>query len=165
MFRPAVSCVKREKAQRGGAFDDALGALPVDQGVHARSRSSQARRMRAAFRRGPCAAVRWGRQARRGIDRDVDSFSSGQARTWMSEVEQRRSSCRSPVEKPGPSSRTCRAWMSGKRQAGWPSLWVIFLLLRASCPPPFGPASLFVRAPSADVATQEKSDSVAIGAR
>ncbi|MFZ0870881.1 MAG: hypothetical protein WAM90_09150, partial [Rhodanobacter sp.] len=28
--------------------------------------------------RGPCAAVRRGRQARRGIDRDVDSFSSGQ---------------------------------------------------------------------------------------
>ena len=35
---------------------------------------------------------------------------------------------RSPVEKPGPSSRTCRAWMPGKRQAGWPSLWVTFLL-------------------------------------
>jgi hypothetical protein len=34
--------------------------------------------MRAAFKRGPCAAVRWGLQARRGIDRDVDSFSSGQ---------------------------------------------------------------------------------------
>ena len=28
--------------------------------------------------RGPCAAVRWGRQARRGIDMDVDSFSPGQ---------------------------------------------------------------------------------------
>ena len=36
------------------------------------------RRMRAAFKWGPCAAVRWGRKARRGIDRDVDSFSSGQ---------------------------------------------------------------------------------------
>jgi hypothetical protein len=36
------------------------------------------RRMRAAFKWVPCAAVRWGRQARRGIDRDVDSFSSGQ---------------------------------------------------------------------------------------
>ena len=49
---------------------------------------------------------------------------------------------RSPVEKPGPSSRTCRAWMPGKRQAGWPSLWVTFLL-----------------------ATQEKSDSAADGGR
>jgi len=36
------------------------------------------RRMRAAFKRVPCAAVRWGRQARRGIGRDADSFSSGQ---------------------------------------------------------------------------------------
>jgi len=34
---------------------------------------------------------------------------------------------RSPVEKPGPASRTCRAWMPGKRQAGWPSLLVTFL--------------------------------------
>ena|GEM_PF-2427052 len=31
-----------------------------------------------------------------------------------------------------------------------------FLLLRASCPTPFGPASLFARAPGACVATQEK---------
>jgi len=34
--------------------------------------------MRAAVDRGPCAAVRWGRQARRGIGMDADSFSSGQ---------------------------------------------------------------------------------------
>ena len=49
---------------------------------------------------------------------------------------------RSPVEKPGPGSRTCRARMPGKRQAGWPSLLVTFLL-----------------------ATQEKSDSAAGGGR
>jgi hypothetical protein len=46
------------------------------------------------------------------------------------------------VEKPGRTSRTCRAWTPGKRQAGWPSLWVTFLL-----------------------ATQEKSDSAAGGGR
>ncbi len=49
--------------------------------------------------------------------------------------------------------------MPGKRQAGWPSLLVTYLLLRASCPAPFGPASLFARAPSASVATQEISNS------
>ena len=47
---------------------------------------------------------------------------------------------RSPVEKPGPSSRTCWAWMPSKRQAGWPSLLVTSLL-----------------------ATQEKSDSPSVG--
>ena len=49
---------------------------------------------------------------------------------------------RSPVEKPGPASRTCRAGMPGKRQVGWPSLLVTFLL-----------------------ATQEKSDSGRAAAR
>ena len=49
---------------------------------------------------------------------------------------------RSPVEKPGRPSRTCRAWMPGKRQAGWPSLLVTFLL-----------------------ATQEKSNSSSAGGR
>ncbi|MGB5851635.1 MAG: hypothetical protein WBG85_04985, partial [Rhodanobacter sp.] len=69
---------------------------------------------------------------------DVDSFSpgqdalskspapthglAGQATAWMPELRQRRSGCPMP----------------GKRQAGWPSLLVTFLL-----------------------ATQEKSDSVA----
>ena len=92
----------------------------------------RARRMRAAFKWGPYAAVRWGRQARRGIDRTSIPFCQD----------------RSPVEKPGfiPTgvlgSRTCGAWMPGKRQAGWPYLWVTFLL-----------------------ATQEKGDSVAEGDR
>ena len=31
-----------------------------------------------------------------------------------------------PIEKPGPGSRTCRA-PPGKRQAGWPSLWLLSL--------------------------------------
>ena len=31
-----------------------------------------------------------------------------------------------PIEKPGPDSRTCRA-SPGKRQAGWPSLWLLSL--------------------------------------
>jgi hypothetical protein len=63
--------------------------------------------------RGPCAAVRCGRQARRGIGtmpipfrqhRDVLSKSpapahglAGQARAWMPELRQRRSSCPSPA--------------------------------------------------------------------
>jgi len=100
-----------------------------------------------------------------GVDRDVDSFSPGQesgrkarprltdlplmARAWMPELRQRRSSCP----------------MGGKRQAGWPSLLVTFLLLRASCPPPFGPASLFAHASCVRVATQEKSDPAAKGRR
>ncbi len=37
---------------------------------------------------------------------------------------------------------------SGKRQAGWPFSLVTFSLLRASCPPPFGPASPFACAPA-----------------
>ena len=51
---------------------------------------------------------------------------SGMARVWMPELRQCRSSCP----------------MSGKRQMGCRFLWVTSLLLRASCPPPFGPASL-----------------------
>src|SRR6185312_13072342 len=34
--------------------------------------------MARCFTRGPCAAVSRGRQARRGIDKDVDTFSHGQ---------------------------------------------------------------------------------------
>ena len=86
----------------------------------------------------------------------------------MPESEQRRSSCRSAGEKPGPDSPPCRVWQGdmaermasrrghgegmvaasrergsgcpkpGKRQAGWPSL-----LPRVSCPPPFRQASPF----------------------
>jgi len=75
----------------------------------------------------PCAAVRRGRQAaQRALPGMATPFRAG----------------RSPLEKPGPDSRTCRAWMPGKRQAGWPSLLVTFLL-----------------------ATQEKSDSSAAGDR
>ena len=62
-----------------------------------------------------------------GIGMDADAFSPAHG-------------C--AVEKPGPGSRTCRPRMGGKRQAGWPSLLVTFLL-----------------------ATQEKSDSVAEGDR
>jgi hypothetical protein len=47
-----------------------------------RHRTAVAHRVRARMARcsarGPCAAVRWGRQARRGVDRDVGSFSPGQ---------------------------------------------------------------------------------------
>jgi hypothetical protein len=56
----------------------------------------------------------------------------GMATAWTPEVEQRRSSCRMP----------------GKRQAGCRFLLGTSLLLPASCPPPFGPASLFIRAPA-----------------
>jgi hypothetical protein len=93
------------------------------------------------------------------------AFSCGQATAWMPELRQRRSGCPSPLEKPGPDSRTCRPWMGGKRQAGWPFSLVTFSLLRASCPTPFGPASLFARASCACVATQRESNSVAVGDR
>ena len=55
--------------------------------------------------------------------------------------------------------------MPGKRQAGWPFSLVTFSLLRASCPPPFGPAALFARASCACVATQRESNSAAEGRR
>ena len=35
-------------------------------------------RMARCSTRGPCAAVSWGRKARRGIDKDIDTFSHGQ---------------------------------------------------------------------------------------
>ena len=51
----------------------------------------------------PCAAVSRGRQAAQRVSPWMDSpFRAG----------------RSPLEKPGPDSRTGRAWMPGKRQAG-----------------------------------------------
>jgi len=47
-----------------------------------RRRAAAAHRVRARMARcstrGPCSAVSWGRQARRGIGRDADAFSSGQ---------------------------------------------------------------------------------------
>ena len=75
----------------------------------------------------------------------------------MPELRQRRSSCRSPVENAGPGSRTCRPGRghgegvdarveaTQKRLTDGPQApsGVTFSLLRASCPPPFGPASLF----------------------
>src|SRR6185312_164104 len=100
--------------------------------------------------RGPCAAVRWDDRPRSGSRQEVGSFSTAQG-------------C--AVEKPGSGSRTCRAGMPGKRQVGWPSLLVTYLLLRASCPPPFGPAALFAPVPDGRVATQEISNSRAEGAR
>ncbi len=55
--------------------------------------------------------------------------------------------------------------MPGKRQAGVASLLVTYLLLRVSCPPPFGPALPFAPVPDGRVATAETSDSRAAGAR
>ncbi len=114
----------------------------------------------------PCAAVRRGRQAaQRALPGMATPFRTGRmpvrknrprltnlpgmARAWMPEWRQRRSSCPMP----------------GKRQAGWPFSWVTFSLLRASCPTPFGPASLFAHASCVRVATQRESDSVAAGDR
>ncbi len=75
----------------------------------------------------PCAAVSRGRQAaQRALPGMATPFRAG----------------RSPLEKPGPDSRTCRAWMPGKRQAGWPFSLVTFSL-----------------------ATQRESDSAAAGRR
>ena len=53
-----------------------------------------------------------------------------------------------PVEKPGRTSRTCRAWMPGKRQAGWPSLWLLSLRhARESDSPSEGGRKLFAVPP------------------
>ena len=100
--------------------------------------------------RGPWAAVRRGRKGRAaGEARDGLAFSRGQE----------------PARKARPRLTDLPGRRPGKRQPGWPSL-----LLRASCPPPFGPASPFTRVPDARVvtfllATQEKSNPGAAGAR
>ncbi len=75
----------------------------------------------------PCAAVSRGRQA-------AQRASAGMPMPFRPD--------RSPVEKPGPDSRTCRPWMGGKRQAGYSFSLVTFSL-----------------------STQRESDSGAIGAR
>jgi hypothetical protein len=81
--------------------------------------------------RGPCAAVRRGRQA-------AQRESPGQATAWMPELRQRRSGCPKPCRKARPRLTDLPGRRPGKRQAG-----CSFSLLRASCPPPFGPASPF----------------------
>ena len=63
--------------------------------------------------RGPCAAVSRGRQARRGVDRDVDSFSIGQD-----------APSKSPAPAHGLAGHGCPA--SAKR--GGLSLWLSFSL-------------------------------------
>jgi len=79
--------------------------------------------------RGSWAAVRRGRSGRAaGEAMEGVAFSRGQATAWMPELRQRRSGCPSTLEKPGRDSRTFRPRMDGKRQPGWPSLWVTFLL-------------------------------------
>ena len=118
-----------------------------------RNRAAVAHRVRARMARcstrGPCAAVSRGRQAaQRGI---------GMARAWMPELRQRRSGCPMPMpfrqhmdvlsKSPAPAHGLA-GQESGKRQAGWPFSLVTFSLLRASCPPPFGPASPFACAPA-----------------
>ena len=105
--------------------------------------ASGAQEARLLFR-GPWAAVRRGRQGRAaGEAMDGLAFSRGQE----------------PARKARPRLTHLPGRRPGKRQPGWPSL-----LLRASCPPPFGPASPFTRVPDARVvtfllATQEKSNS------
>jgi len=54
-----------------------------------------------------------------------DDQAAQRARPWMASPFR---ADRSPLEKPGHGSRTFRPWMDGKRQPGWPSLLVTFLL-------------------------------------
>jgi hypothetical protein len=107
--------------------------------------------------RRPCAAVSRGRQA------------AQQASTRMSMPFRPD---RSPVEKPGPGSRTCRPGMGGKRQAGWP---FSLATQRESNSGAIGARTLFAldaqtsksiarqRAPTS--ATSERSDSGYAGGR
>src|SRR6185312_6741986 len=96
-----------------------------------RNRAAVAHRVRARMARcstrGPCAAVSRGRQA------------AQREPTWMSAPFRQG---RMPCRKARPRLTDLPDRMPGKRQAGWPSLLVIFLL-----------------------ATQEKSDSAAAGRR
>src|SRR6185437_7635020 len=72
-----------------------------------------ARRMRAAFP-GPLG----------GGEAGTIRPRSGRCQGWQRLFA--RAGC--PLEKPGTGSRTFRPWMDGKRQPGWPSLLVTFLL-------------------------------------
>jgi len=79
--------------------------------------------------RGPWAAVRRGRPSRAaGESMDGLAFSRGQARAWMPELRQRRSGCPMPARKARPRLTDLPGRMPGKRQPGWPSLLVTFLL-------------------------------------
>ena len=69
----------------------------------------------------PCEAVIRGRQARRGVDTMSTPFRQHMATAWMPELRQRRSGCPSPAS---------------AEEGG-------LSFLRASCPSPFRPASLF----------------------
>jgi len=71
MFGLAVPCVNRVEIPRDEGF---LRRIRSGDQVVAYKRYSQARRMRVALKRGPCAAVRWGRQARRVIGRKPITF-------------------------------------------------------------------------------------------
>jgi hypothetical protein len=99
----------------------------------------------------PYAAVRLGRKGPAGgLGMDAESFSTGQG-------------C--PVEKPGQASRI--RWARRARRAPHQGAvsFGYFSLLRASCPPPFGPASPFACAPSAGVGKQRKVTRAPAGGR
>ena len=124
-----------------------------------RSRSAAAHRVRARMARcstrGPCAGVRRGRHARRGVGRDADSFSMGQD---------------APSKSPAPPHGLARhgEGMDARVEATEERLpdarqapsGVVSLLLRASCPTPFGPALPFApllrRSGYFSLATQRK---------
>jgi hypothetical protein len=80
----------------------------------------------------PYAAVRRGRQARRGMDRKSIPFRQYLARTWtgwpraMSETEQRRSSCRIYCRKGRPRLTDLPA-SSASANWGGLSFWLLFL--------------------------------------
>jgi hypothetical protein len=107
--------------------------------------------------RRPCAAMSRGRQA-------AQQASTGMSMPFRPD--------RSPVEKPGPGSRTCRPGMGGKRQAGWP---FSLATQRESNSGAIGARTLFAldartsesiarkRAPTS--ATSERSDSGYAGGR
>lgn len=140
--------------------------------------------LRHPCRRLPCESVSLGRAFRRGScpDEKFPASLPGTLRAFPSEPHRRtgapdmqRASCAHFPEKPqqqqrqeqkpvlmpsetGLASRTFRPGMGGKRQTGWPSL-----LLRASCPPPSGPASPFAVWVTFLLATQEKSESSPVG--
>jgi hypothetical protein len=84
-----------------------------------------------------------------GVDRDVDSFSSGQ------EVRSKSPALAHELAGQEP----------GKCQAGCRFLLVTSLLLRVSCPSPFGPAPLFAHASCVHVDKQKRSNSASTGGR
>ena len=102
-----------------------------------RSGVPSTRRMRVVLPGTPLKRRAGGGSARRVVRMDADQFGVSPWRGQDARVEATQERLPDGLStNPGALPRTFRAGMPGKRASG-----AAFSLLRASCPPPFGPAS------------------------